>query len=147
MTTLSGLVVLLDAQGGITGYRDLGQVPVQIKDGRVLPVEDIYPPLTKGEVYGPPTVEKLADKVVRTWSVVTESVQLDYGVFRLRWTDAEREALHAARKTDWRVDDFVGLAQAQGHINLTGPVAPQAKALFVALGVLTRERADAVFAT
>lgn len=71
---------------------------------------------------------------------------VDYGAFRARWTAEEREALHAARQSDWRVDDFVGLAQAQGHINIGGSVAPQAKALFVALGVLTAERADVVFA-
>lgn len=69
-----------------------------------------------------------------------------YGEFRARWTAEELAALHAARQSDWRVDDFVGLAQAQGYINISGSVAPQAKALFVALGVLTAERADVVFA-
>jgi hypothetical protein len=74
-------------------------------------------------------------------------VHVDYGVFRARWTDEELAGLFAVRKTTWQVDDYVTLASGQGHVNLSGPTAAQAKALFVQLGVLTAERADAIFAT
>ena len=72
-------------------------------------------------------------------------VILPYGAFLARWTDAELEALFGARKTDWRVDNLVTLAAAQDSVNLSGERAAQAKALFVALKVLSRARADIVF--
>lgn len=74
-------------------------------------------------------------------------VLLDYGVFRRRWTDDELAGLFAIRNTVWQVDDYIGLAQAQGHVNLSGRTGERAKALFVKLGVLTAERAAAIFAT
>jgi len=74
-------------------------------------------------------------------------ILIDYGVFRSRWLPAELEALFEARKLHWQVDDFVSLAGAQGHVNVSGPTAAQAKALFAQLGVLTVERADVIFAT
>jgi hypothetical protein len=69
-----------------------------------------------------------------------------YGEFRLRWTWSELSALFDARKTHWQVDDFVSLAAAQGNVNLSGDTAAAAKALFVSLGVLAEERAEAIFA-
>ena len=73
-------------------------------------------------------------------------ILVPYGVFRARWQPAELEALLAVKNPDWRVEAYVTLASAQGHVNLFGETAGQAKALFVALGVLTAERADAIFA-
>lgn len=72
-------------------------------------------------------------------------VLIDYGVFRSRWLEPELEALFEARKAHWQVDDFASLAAAQGHVNLSGSTAAAAKALFVSLGVLSAERADAIF--
>ena len=69
-----------------------------------------------------------------------------YGIFRARWQPSELQAMFAAKNADWRVEDYVTLASAQGHVNLSGPTAAQAKALFVAMGVLSAERADAIFA-
>lgn len=145
MTTLSGLVAILDINGAITGYRDLGPVPVQVKDGRVLPVEDIRPPLGEGEDYGAPTVEKQAAKVVRTWPVVTEPTILSYADFRERWTPEELSSMAAALGSNPGVLEVVITARTQGHVNLSGKTAGDAKKLFVALGVLTKERADEVF--
>lgn len=71
--------------------------------------------------------------------------RIDYGAFRSRWTDAEKEALHAARSTSWQIDDFIGLAQAQGYIDLT--TAATAKAAIVAAGALTQARADEIFSS
>lgn len=73
-------------------------------------------------------------------------VIIPYGVFRSRWTDDELDGLFSTRKTSWRVDDYIGLAQAQNSVNLSGPTAAAAQALFVKLGVLTAERAAAIFA-
>ena len=75
------------------------------------------------------------------WPVI-----IPYGDFRARWEPVELEALFEARKGEWQVDDFVTLASAQGHVNLSGATAAAAKALFVLHGVLTAERAEVVFA-
>jgi hypothetical protein len=74
-------------------------------------------------------------------------VIIPYGVFRARWEPEEIEALFEVRNTHWQVDDYITLASGQGHVNLSGATAGQAKALFVSLGVLTVERAEAIFAT
>lgn len=73
-------------------------------------------------------------------------VLVPYGTFRARWQPSELQAMFAAKNADWRVEDYVTLASAQGHVNLSGSTAAQAKTLFVAMGVLTAERADAIFA-
>ena len=73
-------------------------------------------------------------------------ILIPYGEFRLRWEPAELEALFEAKKTDWRVEDYVTLASAQGHVNLTGETAAAAKALFIHLAILSQERADEIFA-
>lgn len=73
-------------------------------------------------------------------------VLVPYGVFRARWEPAELQALHEARKADWRVEDYVTLAAAEGAVNLSGATALLAKALFIALGVLSEARAGAIFA-
>lgn len=72
---------------------------------------------------------------------------IPYAAFRARWTDDEMAGLFSTRKTVWQVDDYITLASAQGSVNLSGPTAAAAKALFVKLGVLTAERTDAIFAT
>ncbi len=73
-------------------------------------------------------------------------ILIAYGVFRGRWEPTELQGLFAAKNSDWRVEDYVTLASAQGHVNLSGPTAAAAKALFVDLEVLTPERAAAIFA-
>jgi hypothetical protein len=73
-------------------------------------------------------------------------VLVPYGDFRARWQPTELQAMFTAKNTDWRVEDYVTLASAQGHVNLSGATAAQAKTLFVALGVLTVERAETIFA-
>ena len=74
-----------------------------------------------------------------------EPILIPYGAFRARWEPEELEALFAAKKADWRIEDYVTLASAQGHVNLSGSTAAAARALFVALGVLSEERASAIF--
>jgi hypothetical protein len=76
-----------------------------------------------------------------------QPVIVPYGAFERRWTDDELAGLFGVRKTTWQVDRYITLASAQGHVNLSGPTAAAAKALFVELGVLTAERADVIFAT
>ena len=71
---------------------------------------------------------------------------IPYGVFRARWQPEELQGLYAAKNADWRVEDYVTLAAAQNHVNLTGSTAAAARALFVALDVLTEERAETIFA-
>lgn len=98
-------------------------------------------------------IEQLISEILHPPEPPARSVILPYGAFRARWTDDELAELFSARKTVWQIDDYIGLAQAQGHVNLTGvddpeteSIARAAKALFVALGVLTEARADAIFA-
>ena len=74
-------------------------------------------------------------------------VLIPYGIFRARWQPEELEALFEQRKLHWQVDDFISLATAQDHINLSRSTAAQAKVLFVSLGVLTEGRADVIFAS
>lgn len=69
---------------------------------------------------------------------------VNYLALRARLTDAERAAILGS--TDWRVRDFLGMAQAERDVNLAGALAQQAKALLVALDLLTQARADEVFA-
>lgn len=71
MTKLSGVVAILDDQGAVIGYRDLGPVPIEVKPGRVLPVEDVKATLAEGQVLGAPVVVKRSDKVVRTYAAIT----------------------------------------------------------------------------
>jgi hypothetical protein len=72
--------------------------------------------------------------------------KISYGTMRIRMTEVEREAVLVACRSNWQIDDFVRLAQAEGEINLASDVTATAKAAVVAAGLLTPERADAVFA-
>lgn len=75
----------------------------------------------------------------------TPDVILSYGDFRLRWTDAEKASLHAACAAMWQIDDFVGLARAQGSVNVSSTTGLAAKAALVTAGVLTQARANVIF--
>lgn len=75
MALRSGLVAIVDA-GAVREYRDLGNIPVECKPS-VLPVEDIRPPLSAGDEYGAATVELRADKVVRTFSIISAAALAD----------------------------------------------------------------------
>ncbi|MCB1499703.1 MAG: hypothetical protein KDK07_07910 [Bauldia sp.] len=75
-----------------------------------------------------------------------EIVIIPYAAFRARWEPEELAALFEAKKTDWRVEDYVTLASAQNAVNLSSKTTKAAKALLVAAGVLTAERADKIFA-
>jgi hypothetical protein len=68
-----------------------------------------------------------------------------YSAFRARWTQGEVQALFAAEQADWQVRDYVNLATAQGHVKLGGATANEAKAKFIALGVLSAQRANEIF--
>lgn len=70
---------------------------------------------------------------------------LSYEEFRARWSDAQKQALHAARAASWQIDDFVCLAQAQNNVNLTSAEGLAAKAALVSAGVLTADEADRLF--
>lgn len=70
---------------------------------------------------------------------------MTYSAFRDLWTTDEREALHTARLAHWQIDDFVGLAQAQNAVNLSGATAAAAKAALIDVGVLSPKRADVLF--
>lgn len=74
------------------------------------------------------------------------STMIPYAAFRARWTAEELQALFAVKTADWRVEDYVNIAVAQNAVNLSSPTTAAAKALFVANGVLTAERADLIFA-
>jgi hypothetical protein len=70
---------------------------------------------------------------------------VNYAVFRARWTDAEKEALHEARLTSWQIDDYVELALAKNAVDVSGPTAGVAKGVLIAAGVLTGQRANEIF--
>ncbi len=70
---------------------------------------------------------------------------IDYGTFRARWTDAEKAALFKVQQTDWRINDWINLAAAQGGVKLNGVDALAAKAAMVTANVLTQVRADVIF--
>lgn len=74
-------------------------------------------------------------------------VIVPYAVFRDRWEQSEIQALFALQASDWRVQDVISRALAQGHVNLSSATAAAAKALFVNLGALSSERADVIFDT
>lgn len=83
--------------------------------------------------------------ITQTWSVPPAPVvNVLYKTLRERLTDAEKQAILGS--TDWRVRDFLGLAQAEGAANINSPLTQQAKTLLVSLGLLTQARADAVIA-
>lgn len=71
MTTLSGLVAILDVNGQPTGeVRDLGPKPIQVRPGRVVPVDDVKPELRAGEEYGSPTLVIVDGRAVRTYPAI-----------------------------------------------------------------------------
>lgn len=72
--------------------------------------------------------------------------RLNYAAFRARWSETEKQALHAASAASWQLDDFIGLAQGQGFVDLDPAVCADAKAALVAANVLTQARADLIFA-
>lgn len=69
MSKLAGLVAILDEEGAVVGYRDLGDTPVEVKPGRALPVDDLKPGVASDERYTAPVVEIVNGRVKRTWSV------------------------------------------------------------------------------
>lgn len=89
-----------------------------------------------------PSDEEIAAEADRL-AALPEPVLIGYAAFRSRWTDPEKAALHGARAVSWQIDDFISLATANGNIDLS--IANEAKAAFVAAGVLTQERADEIF--
>lgn len=100
MTMLSGLVAILDADGQPTGeVRDLGPKPVQVKPGKVAPLEDARPALAEDEVFGAATVEVVGGKAVRTYSVqkVAPEVSLEERVAVLEAKIAELAGAKLAR--------------------------------------------------
>jgi hypothetical protein len=121
---------------------------VEIKDR-----PNVYHRVVDGEVVaadGEITLREglsFADYFARREKPPPPPVLVPYGVFRARWEPDELAGLFAARKTSWQVDDYITLASGQGHVNLSGDTTARAKALFLKLGVLTAERADAIFAT
>ena len=72
---------------------------------------------------------------------------IPYGVFRARWTDAERAALFALEQTNWQVRDLIALATAQDGVNLASPGSCGSQSAVRRRRVLTQERADELFPT
>lgn len=67
---LSGPVAVLSEDGqSVIQTRDLGDVPVGVKAGRVLPLVEVRPELTEGQLLGAYTDVIGAAQVVRTWSI------------------------------------------------------------------------------
>lgn len=67
---LSGLVAILSDDGlSIAEIRDLGPEPVDVKPGRVLPLDNVEPNIPAGYKRGEPSYSIGADKVTRTWAV------------------------------------------------------------------------------
>jgi hypothetical protein len=73
-------------------------------------------------------------------------VYLSYVTLRSRLTIAERQAILTAARSDWRLADWMGLAQAEGTINLSTAETLAAKAALISAGLLTPARVDEVFA-
>ena len=69
-----------------------------------------------------------------------------YATMRLRLTDDERQAILTAARSNWQLADWLGLAQANGEIDLASEVTAAARSVIVALSLLTPARADTVFA-
>jgi hypothetical protein len=71
---------------------------------------------------------------------------VSYVAMRLRLTIMERQAILTAAQSDWRLADWLGLAQAEGTINLSSAETRAAKVALVSAGLLTQGRADEVIA-
>ena len=67
MTKLSGRVAILDANGSVIGTRDLGPVPVEVKPGLVLPLDEVRENLAEGERHGAPVYSVRSGKAVATF--------------------------------------------------------------------------------
>ena len=50
-----------------------------------------------------------------------EPLRQNTGIVRRRMTDAEKEALHAAKGASWQIDYFVALADSEGVIDSSDP--------------------------
>lgn len=99
MSELSGLVAIINDQGGIEEYRDLGPNLVAVKRDRCFPVVDVLPELADGETYGEPVVVVGDDVVTRTFPVVAapmDHYSIPKDIIWRRATDAEAEIMDAA---------------------------------------------------
>lgn len=77
MATASGLVAVLNEEkNAVKEVRDLGPVPVSIKAGFVLPLVVVRPALGPNQVHGNYTDIIAADKVTRTFTVITLDLNL-----------------------------------------------------------------------
>lgn len=99
MAQLSGVVAVLSVDGlTVIDVRDLGPRPVDVKPGRVLPLVESKPVLTAGQDYGVPTFTIAAEKVTRTWPVVT-----------IEYASLDQAALNAALMEQGSVVRALGL--------------------------------------
>jgi hypothetical protein len=115
-------------------------------DDIVVQDDGMGPYLARWNLSGdPPSDAQIEQALIELDAAAALEPVVGYGEFRARWQGAELQALFAAEQADWRVRDLVNLAAAQGEINLTAATATAAKALFIALGVLTAARADEIF--
>lgn len=76
MTKLSGTIAVLSSDKTFLYTRDLGPNLVDVKDGLVLPLEDIDPPFDPiTQVKLGPDVVVTQSKVTRTWTVRNKTPQ------------------------------------------------------------------------
>lgn len=67
-------------------------------------------------------------------------------LFLSRITDAEYTAIITASQTNVPVARWIEILRIKGVVNLGDPIATNAKAGLVAMGLLTQQRADTIFA-
>lgn len=98
MSTLSGLVAIINEQGEVEEFRDLGPTPVAVKRERCFPVIDVRPELSDGQEYGDPEITVGEDTVTRTYQAVSMSAHysIPKDIIWRRVTDAEAEIMDAA---------------------------------------------------
>jgi hypothetical protein len=71
---------------------------------------------------------------------------MDGVTFMGRFTDAELQAIYAAAASSIQLTRWIEMLRLRGEIELAGSTALAAKAALVAAGLLSQDRADAVFA-
>lgn len=109
---LSGLVAILDENGGVIETRDLGPDPIAVKPGRVLPLIEDRPALGADQTYGAPTYEVGESEVTARYPIVTVRRLVPKSVIVARLNEAGKltaasQALNAdiLRRERWYAPD------------------------------------------
>jgi hypothetical protein len=138
-------------QATLAGVRRVVRVPDEaVPGGWREETRDEAPTLPAGWTWAPappPSLTARWDFPAASWiEPPAPPARLAYAAVRLRLTEAERAAILVARRADAALDDWITLAAAEGEIVLGSATTEAAKAALVAAGLLTAERAAAVFA-